>query len=723
MNPTDPLTEHFRLKTDQVKALKKLGIEVVRDLLFHFPSRYGDVARVTTIDSLKDKEHAQIFGRVKKLETKKSFRSKVPMAEATIEDDTGTVKAVWFHQPYIAKMIKEGATVRVEGEVSEPKNKENGKPGFTNPEIEAVSRIPTGVGDSLFAGDIELYAQPVYPESKGVTSRWLFHAIQKVMRAQVLDGLIDPIPEKIRERYHLPDLQTSLIWIHTPQKKEHADSARKRFAFEEIFFIQIKKQLTRKQYEKHPTFRIDKTYADLSTFIDSFPFTPTGAQERSIKQILDDFTKDYAMSRLLEGDVGSGKTFVAAVTAKAVIDTRPDKDKDFGNLQVAYMAPTEVLARQHFESFKEFFAGSGIKLGLITGSGCEKFPSKSNPNDSTNISRKKLLQWVANGEIPILIGTHSLVYDSVAFENLAYVIVDEQHRFGTLQRAKLRKKEDDVFPHLLSMTATPIPRTLALTMYGDLDLTLLDEMPKERKSIKTAIVPPNKRANVYAKIHQELKAGRQLYVICPRIDEPDPDKEQTILAKSVTEEAKRLKKEVFPDYEIEIMHSKMTPKEKNDVMEQFDSGEVDILVSTSVVEVGVNVPNATMIIIEGAERFGLAQLHQLRGRVMRGAHQSYCFVFTDSGSQKTKDRLGALKKAKNGFELAEYDLAQRGAGELAGRKQSGISDLGMEAIKNIKMVEAAREEAKTLVEQDEALKKYPLLRERIASKSTDIHFE
>ncbi|MEX0930121.1 MAG: ATP-dependent DNA helicase RecG [Candidatus Paceibacterota bacterium] len=722
MNPGDPLTEHFRLKPDQVKALKKLGIEVVRDLLFHFPNRYGDVARVTTIDSLKDKEHAQIFGRVKKLETKKSFRSKVPMAEATIEDDTGTVKAVWFHQPYIAKMIKEGATVRVEGEVSEPKNKENGKPGFTNPEIEAVSRIPTGVGDSLFAEDIELYAQPIYPESKGVTSRWLFHAVQKVMRAQVLDELIDPIPEKIRERYNLPDLQTSLIWIHTPKKKAHADSARKRFAFEEIFFIQIRKQLARKQYEKHPTFTINKTYEDLAPFIDSFPFTPTGAQERSIKQILEDFQKDHAMSRLLEGDVGSGKTFVAAVTAKAVIDTRPDESVGFGNLQVAYMAPTEVLARQHFESFKEFFVNSKIKLGLITGSGCEKFPSKSNPSDSTNISRKKLLQWVANGEIPILIGTHSLIQDSVEFENLAYVIVDEQHRFGTLQRAKLLKK-DDIMPHLLSMTATPIPRTLALTMYGDLDLTLLDEMPKERKKIKTAIVPPTKRANVYAKIKQELGAGRQLYVICPRIDEPDPEKEQTILAKSVTEEAKRLKKEIFPKYEIEIMHSKMTPKEKNEVMEQFDSGEIDILVSTSVVEVGVNVPNATMIIIEGAERFGRAQLHQLRGRVMRGAHQSYCFVFTDSGSMKTKDRLEALKKAANGFELAEYDLAQRGAGELAGRRQSGISDLGMEAIKNIRMVEAAREEAKVLVEQDESLKKYPLIRERITSKNTDIHFE
>ncbi|MEX0673013.1 MAG: ATP-dependent DNA helicase RecG [Candidatus Paceibacterota bacterium] len=719
MQPEDLLTQHFRLKTDQVKALKKLGIEAVRDLLLHFPTRYGDVARITTVDSLRDKEHAQIYGHVKAIETKKSFHGKVPMAEATIRDDTGTVKAVWFHQPYIAKMIKEGALVRVEGEVSE----KNGKPSFANPEIEAVNRIPTGVGDSLFSEDIELYAQPIYPESKGMTSRWIFHAIQKIMRAGVLDELSDPIPESIRERYKLPDLQTSLIWIHTPKKKEHADSARKRFAFEEIFFIQLQKQLSRKQYEKHPTFRIDRTYDELRTFIDSFPFEPTGAQKRSIKQILDDFKKDHAMSRLLEGDVGSGKTFVAAVTAKAVIDTRPDKEKDFGNLQVAYMAPTEVLARQHFESFKEFFADSPIKLGLITSSGCEKFPSKSNPSESTNISRKKLLQWVANGEIPILIGTHSLIQDSVEFENLAYVIVDEQHRFGTLQRAKLRKKDDDVFPHLLSMTATPIPRTLALTMYGDLDLTLLDEMPKERKQIKTAVVPPTKRQNVYAKIHQELEAGRQLYVICPRIDEPDPEQEQAILAKSVTEEAKRLKKDIFPDYEIDIMHSKMIPKEKNEVMEQFDSGEIDILVSTSVVEVGVNVPNATMIIIEGAERFGLAQLHQLRGRVMRSSHQSYCFVFTDSGSKKTKDRLEALKKAKNGFELAEYDLAQRGAGELAGRKQSGISDLGMEAIKNIKMVEAAREEAKTLVEADEKLKHYPLLRKRIASKGSDIHFE
>lgn len=432
------------------------------------------------------------------------------------------------------------------------------------------------------------------------------------------------------------------------------------------------------------------------------------------------------MSRLLEGDVGSGKTAVAATAAYVTVNQRPqDKNgklQTFGNLQVGYMAPTEILATQHFESFIQYFKHLPINVGLITGSGCRKFPSKSNPNTWTTISRSQLLKWVENGEIPILIGTHALIQKTVKFKNLALVVIDEQHRFGTAQRRKLVRK-DNIAPHLLSMTATPIPRTLALTIYGDLDLSLLDEMPAGRKQIITEIITPNKRTETYEKIKEELKNGRQLYVICPRIDEPDPEKELALSVKSVVAEAKILKERVFNEYEVGILHSKMSKEKKESVMQDFSLGKINILCATSVVEVGVNVPNATIIIIEGAERFGLAQLHQLRGRVIRSTHQAYCYIFADAKSKKTIARLEALKTAKNGFELAELDLSLRGAGELGGTKQWGITDLGMEAIKNIKMVEAARTEAVALIEKDPELTKYPLLKQKVREKTSEFHFE
>jgi ATP-dependent DNA helicase RecG len=329
---------------------------------------------------------------------------------------------------------------------------------------------------------------------------------------------------------------------------------------------------------------------------------------------------------------------------------------------------------------------------------------------------------VANGEIPILIGTHALIQKTVKFKNLALVVIDEQHRFGTAQRRKLVRK-DNIAPHLLSMTATPIPRTLALTIYGDLDLSLLDEMPAGRKQIITEIITPNKRNETYEKIREELKNGRQLYVICPRIFEPDPEKEMALNVKSAVAEAKILKEGVFKEYEIGVLHSQMSKEKKERVMEDFSNGKIHILCATSVVEVGVNVPNATIIIIEGAERFGLAQLHQLRGRVIRSSHQAYCYIFAEAKSDKTIARLKALKTAKNGFELAELDLTLRGAGELGGTKQWGITDLGMEAIKNIKMVEAARTEAVRMIEEDPELTKNPLLKQKVREKTSEFHFE
>ena len=719
MHTVSPLKDKFRLTEIQKKALAKMGIVTVEDLLYHFPTRYGDTSQVSYIESLSKGSDSVVFGTITGLKTSKAFIKKIPMSEAVVEDDTGKIKLVWFNQPYIAKMMREGALVRVEGKVTERK----GDLYMSNPKIEMINQLPNAVGDSLFGkteGD-EHSMYPVYPESKGVTSYWMYHTIQKIFSAGVLDSIPDPIPEDILKKYSLPGIKTAFIWIHAPKNENDALAARKRFAFQEIFFIQLEKQKEKKLWAEKSSFNIQTSEKDIMDFVKRFPFEATTSQMDAIKSITSDFRRGHPMSRLLEGDVGSGKTAVAATTIYAVTMARPD-GKDYGNLQTAYMVPTEILAKQHYENFISYFSHLPIKIGLVTGSECKIFPSKSDPTKPTKISKAQLLKWVANGEVPILIGTHALIQKTVSFKHLAFVVIDEQHRFGTLQRQKLTTK-NDMLPHLLSMTATPIPRTLALTIYGDLDITVLDQMPHGRLPIITKIVPTTDRKNTYEEIRSELKAGRQLYVICPRIDEPDPTKEMAVMAKSVTLEAERLKKEVFKEYTIDILHSKMTPSEKESVMSKFEQDKTKILVATSVVEVGVNVPNATMIIIEGAERFGLSQLHQLRGRVIRSNHQAYCYVVPESNGTKTKDRLKALTTAKNGFELAEFDLQQRGAGELYGRKQWGISDLAMEAIKNIKMVEASRNEAIRLVDEDPEFKKYPLIQEYFNTQTNKIHFE
>lgn len=723
----DNIESHFRIDINQKKALTKLGIIKICDLLYYFPSRYTDISEFRYINTLKDGEQATIIGIISNLKTKKGFKSKIPMGQATITDLTGKINIVWFHQPYLAKMIKEGSTIRVTGKISD--NKNYGLT-LTNPEINKEDILPIDLNDSLFQSKIESdkYGFPVYSESRGITSKWMYHAIDKILKSESVKNIPDYLDKEILEKYKLPSLHTALIWIHSPKKKEHAEIARKRFAFEEVFFIQLARQQERKKYEELFSYKLAVKDNDIKDFVERFSFTPTLAQDNAIKIILDDLKKEKPMSRLVEGDVGSGKTFVAATIAYAVIKNRP-VGQSFGNLQVAYMAPTEVLATQLFENFIQYFDHTGISIALMTSSGCRKFPSKSAPfvngkqiRTWTNIAKNQLLKWIKNGEIPIVIGTHSLISKTVEFEDLGLVVIDEQHRFGINQRMKLAKKEGHS-PHYLSMTATPIPRTLALTIYGDLDLSIIDQMPEGRKKVITEIVTENKRADAYEKIKKELEAGRQLYVICPKIDESDDEEKIKLDVKSVTSEAKRLKKDIFPDYNIDIMHSKMTKDKKEKVMKDFSEKKIDILVSTSVIEVGVNIPNATVIVIEGAERFGLAQLHQLRGRVIRSTHQSYCYLFANAKTDKTTDRLKALTKATNGFELAELDLSLRGSGMLSGDKQWGITDLGMEAMKNIKMVEAARSEAISIIEKDIDLKSSPLLSETLKAKNLKLHFE
>lgn len=716
MLPEDKIEKVFRLRDHQRSALKKLGLESVRDLLYHFPSKYFEASDRVTAESLSAGQKATLYGTLKNLKTKKAWKSKVPMAEGVFEDQTGKVKVVWFNQPYIAKMIPEGAPVKLVGSVSETKNGLS----LNNPEVERVSALPAS-GASLFGEDGKSTFLSNYPESKGITSRWFYHAVRKVFDSEVLDNMGDPIPSDILKKYNLPTLKSALIWIHNPRQENHHAAARKRFAFEEVFSIQLANQMLRKEYENEPSFEINIDPETISEFENRFPFKPTGAQNRAVADITKDFSEKHAMGRLLHGDVGSGKTYVAAVTSYSVVTT-PPAGRKYGNLQVAYMAPTEILANQLYESFIEYFKHMPINIGLITGSGCKKFPSKVDPSGWTKISRSQFLKWVENGEIPIVVGTHALIQKTVKFQNLAYVIIDEQHRFGTRQRKTLARKQGEL-PHLLSMSATPIPRTLALTIYGDLDLSVLDEKPAGRQEVETVLVPPDNRKETYEKIREELRAGRQAYVICPRIEAPDPEDESALQLRSVEEETERLKKEIFPEFNVESLHGKMTPKKKEEIMKNFEEKKIDILVSTSVVEVGVNVPNATVIVIEGAERFGLAQLHQLRGRVQRSTDKPFCYVFTDTKSKHSLDRLKALQSAKNGFELAELDLSLRGAGELAGGKQWGISDVGMEAIRNIKMVEAARKEAEELIKKDPALKKHARLLEKVSQYRHNLHLE
>lgn len=725
MQVTDALTSHFRLTPPLAAALKRLGLRTVDDLLRHFPARYERAGGSSDIARLISGEKVTLYGKLSSLKAKRLWKSRRTATEGMFEDQTGKVKVLWFNQPYIAKMAPQDQLVKLTGTVAG-----KDKPYITNPEIVALPPgfIPPSDSEQLQLnapaggnGNTAASLFAVYPETRGVTSRWFYHALERIFSAHAHSSLSDPLPQALRDRYHLPDLESALVWIHKPEKESHAEVARKRFAFEEIFTLNVMRAKERAENDSLPSFEIRDAEIHSARFLKSTPFKPTRAQEKAIKDIQLDFKKNHPMARLLEGDVGSGKTLVAAATAYAIVNERP-RGQSFGTLQVAYMAPTEILATQHFQSFVEYFKHLPINIALITGSGCKKFPSKSSPGKATDISRSQLLKWVASGEIAMLVGTHALIQKAVQFKHLAYAIVDEQHRFGTKQRRALARK-GDAAPHFLSMTATPIPRTLALTIYGDLDLSILDELPPGRAKITTRIIKPEEREVAYEAMRKELKKGRQAYVICPRIEEPDPAKLNAIQAKSAKAEARRLQSDIVPDYLVGLLHGGVTAKEKDDTMRRFASGEIHVLVATSVVEVGINVPNATVMLIEGAERFGLAQLHQLRGRIMRSSHPPQCFLFPETTGHVAMTRLKALEKSDNGFELAESDLATRGAGDLIGRKQWGVTDIGMEALKNLKLISAAREEASALVAHDPTLVSHPALLSRIESARAVHHQE
>jgi len=703
----------LRIYPPRLAALKRLGIETVRELLYYFPSRYIEFSGLKKSGELISGEHASFVGVVVSAGSERSWNKRIGIATARISDEAGMVKAVWFNQPYIASKFKPGMRVLLTGKVLERK----GELYFGNPKWEAIG----GEGLSEDVQTPGRHMIPVYSETYGISSDWLGGHIGNMLKK--VDEIPEILPKDIIEKYHLPPVKRALIAMHFPKKLPETEAARKRFSFEEIFLIQLDRHIQRKKIEEQKGIGIKPDEEIVKKFKESLPYLLTGAQERVVGQILEDFSKPHPMARLLEGDVGSGKTIVAAVASLNVVSQK---------FQVAFMAPTEILARQHFEEFTKRLASFRATIGLLTSSESRKFPSKVAFKSSAEISNNQLLKLVLGGEIDILIGTHSLIQDRVKFKNLGLVVVDEQHRFGVDQRSRLLKTKN--IPHLLSMSATPIPRTLALTLYGDLDLSVLDEMPPGRKRIITRVVSSRDRGQTYEFIRSEIRKGRQAFVICPRIERKDESKPAATPAamiqrlrmsemKAVKEEFKKLKETIFPEYQIGMLHGRLKPKEKEDIMRAFKDNKTNILVSTSVVEVGVDVSNASIMMIEGGERFGLSQLHQFRGRVGRGEYQSYCFVFTSNDSGKSSERLKALQEAKTGFELAEYDLQIRGAGQLSGTSQWGVSDVGMDALKNIKLVEFAREEARSIIEKDPKLENHLMLSQRIREVVKNIHFE
>lgn len=697
---SDPVSIHIKLDTKHTDALKRLGIATIRDLLWHFPARYEDFSNFSTTRDAAPNTNVTLEGVLEKIDFKKTWKRKIPIAEGVMADSTGKIKLFWFHQPYIARMLTAGSLIRVRGKLTEnAKGRYIGNPSFER--IPALSAIVHASGEPI----------PVYPETAGITSLWFTHHINKILTT-LGDRIPETLPEDILKTYKLPSLLPALRAVHAPHTTRSSAAARKRFAFEEVLLLQLVRARERAARASSPALIIPDAPQAMTEFAGTLAFTLTRAQKRVCTEIANDLSSGQPMARLLEGDVGSGKTAVAAAASRAVNEA---------GYQVVYMAPTEILARQHFASFSALFGKHYRKIGLVTGSECNIYPSKAFANTPAHISRAQLEKWVASGDISILIGTHALIAKGFAFKKLGLIIVDEQHRFGVGQRARLARttsREHAALPHFLSMTATPIPRTLALTIYGDLDLSVIDELPKGRTPITTTLLTPATSARTWKEVHDAVERGEQAFVICPRIEEKDDD------VASVMKETKRLRAGPLNGVALSPLHGAMPPKEKERIMREFASGKLSVIISTTVVEVGVDIPNATVMVIMGAERYGLAQLHQLRGRVGRGERPAQCFLISDATSAPAKKRLKALEKASSGFALAELDLELRGAGELSGGNQWGVSDIGMDALKNITMVSAARDTAQQLIARDPQLTTTPTLHELITLQSqAPIHLE
>lgn len=645
--------------------LNKLGIFTAKDLMLYFPKKHIDYSSRTLIKNLKEGETTTVFGYITSVSAFNT-RNKLSVVKVVVADESGKLELGFFQaksNQFMLERIKsqfpKNAGIMISGKVK--RNNYDNKLTFDKPNYS----IMTGEFIEDKNSNLNLARiVPIYTVCEDLSIKVLRRAIFNAIQTYK-DEIENVVPDFIREKYGILDKKTAVEQIHFPESMELLEQARFSLIFEELFIIQLKLARIREENSHHHNAIALKIKKDglVRKFIDSLPFELTGGQKKAVNEILNDLNSDIPMARLLQGDVGSGKTVVAAIMLLAAVEN---------GYQGAIMAPTEILAQQHYNNLINWFTPMGLSVGLFLGSQGKRI-------------REKFRTDLKNGQMNIAVGTHALIQEGVDFNNLGAIVVDEQHRFGVKQRNVLKKKSQN--PQMLTMTATPIPRTLALTVHGDLDLTVIDELPKGRKPIKTSLVTSHR--GVYELIQHEIEQGRQAYVVYPLIEESE-----TLSAKAATIEAEKLKKEIFPQFKIGLLHGKLKNEEKEQVMSDFKNKKYDILVSTTVVEVGVDVPNATVMLIENAERFGLSQLHQLRGRVGRSDLQSYCILYTASKSQETRERLGIMAQTNDGFVIAEKDLQLRGPGEFLGTRQSGLPDLIIsDIVRDAKILELARNEA------------------------------
>jgi len=673
----EPITTVKGISTNQAAKFRRLGVQTVRDLLYLFPRRHIDYSKMKTIAELQIGVEQTTVATVWQAQVASLGRRR--STEAIVGDGTGNMKVVWFNQPYLAKKLHTNSQLVLSGRVSLYK----GIKVFQSPEYEPLTEDLTHTGRLI----------PVYPLTEGLSSRVVRRVVKETVD-RCAPQVHDFLSQDLRTRARLLELSEAISQAHYPQSESLKDGARRRLAFDELFVMQLGLLSRRREWREGGKARpIKPDYQVIQAFVDSLPFALTGAQQRALSEILADVAKVRPMTRLLQGEVGSGKTVVATA---ALLGTAAC------GCQGAFMAPTEILAEQHFANVSALLARAGreeeAEGSLRTFSGV--LPRELTLALLTGSTRKgekdRVYQATSEGRVHILIGTHALIQEAVEFEKLGLAIVDEQHRFGVMQRTALREKGSN--PHLLVMTATPIPRSLALTLYGDLDLSVIDELPEGRQPVRTKWLEPEERGRAYRFIRKEVGEGRQAFVICPLIEESE-----AIDTKAAITEYERLSTDVFPDLRVGLVHGRLKAADKEEVMRKFRERDLDVLVATSVVEVGIDVPNATVMFVEGADRFGLAQLHQFRGRVGRGEQASYCVLVAESPTPEGMERLSLLERTHDGFVLAEEDLKFRGPGEFFGTRQSGLPDLRMARLSDMELLELARREAARLFKNDPQL--------------------
>ena len=674
-----PITSIKGIHSGLASRFAKLGVSTIRDLLYFFPHRHNDFRQIVPIAYLVPGTEQTAIGIIWEASTKQ-IGSRAKGTEAILGDETGNIRAVWFNNPYLAKSLKPNQRVALSGRVGLFR----GQKVFESPDYEMLEG-----DDQIHTGRLV----PVYPLTEGLYQRSVRGLVRKTLDFWA-HRLPEFLPSSIRQRNGLPELPEAVLQAHYPDGDTSKDEARRRLAFDELLLMQLRVLSRKREWQEgqqaHPLKHDPEL---LARFLDTLPFTLTGAQQRAMDQVLSDMEGKRPMSRLLQGEVGSGKTVVATVALQMAVAC---------GYQGAIMAPTEILAEQHFRTICSLL---GARPDAAWGNECiQVFDSfLQRPvqvglliSDIRGKAKKNLQKLISQGAVDIVIGTHALIQKEVEFHDLALVVVDEQHRFGVMQRSALRQKGTS--PHLLVMTATPIPRTLALTLYGDLEISVIDELPPGRQETTTKWVPPQQRGKAYDFLRKQVQARRQAFIVCPLIEESE-----VVQTRAATQEYSRLSREIFPDLRLGLLHGRLSAGEKEEVMERFRGGELDILVSTPVVEVGIDIPNATVMMVEGAERFGLSQLHQFRGRVGRGSEKSYCLLLAESLSREVRERLALMELTNDGFELAEEDLRLRGPGEFFGTRQSGLPDLRMARLSDTALLELARKEAERLFDLDPEL--------------------